>query len=249
MTHQLAVMLSHILTADYLWMALVVIIGACLQGAGGIGFGMFVGPVLAITHPELVPGPVLLLSASLSLLSALREYHAIDFPALSYSLAGRLPASILAGMTFAVLPIRAMSIVFALLILLGVWMSLRGWRVRAMPRNWFLAGAMSGFMGTITSVGAPPMALAYQSFSEPQLRATLGVFFAVGCVMSLAALAWFGRFGLTEFHTGVSLILPMMLGFAISNTIVPHIKREQLRLLILAMSGCAAVVLLVLQLI
>jgi uncharacterized membrane protein YfcA len=242
-------MLSHFLTADYFWVALVVVIGACLQGAGGIGFGMFVGPILAITHQELVPGPVLVLSASISLLSAIREYRSINFSAFGYSLAGRVPASILGGMTFALLPIRAISIVFALLILLGVWMSLRGWRVRAMPRNWFLAGAMSGFMGTITSVGAPPMAIAYQNFTEAQLRATLGVFFAVGCVMSLGALALFGRFGLIELNYGISLILPMMVGFAMSNYIVPHIKREQMRLLILFMSGTAAVVLLVLQLI
>jgi uncharacterized membrane protein YfcA len=249
MMHQLAATLPQFLAADYLWMALVVLVGACLQGAGGIGFGMLVGPVLAISHPELVPGPVLVLSASLSLLSALREYRAIDFPALGYALAGRLPASVLAGMAFAVLPLRAMSIMFALLILLGVWMSLHGWRVRAIPRNWLLAGAVSGFMGTITSVGAPPMALAFQHFSGPTLRATLGVFFGVGCLVSLAVLAWFGRFGMVELGYGIRLIVPMMLGFAVSNQVVRHIEREHLRLLILCMSGGAALVLLLLQLI
>jgi hypothetical protein len=91
--------------------------GASLQGAGGIGFGMFVAPLVAILHPELVPGPVLVLAAILAFMSMLREFGAMDFAVLGYSLAGRIPASIAGGMTVAMLPVRALSIVFALLIL------------------------------------------------------------------------------------------------------------------------------------
>lgn len=232
---------------DYSWIALVVMIGACLQGAGGIGFGMFVGPVLAIGHPDLVPGPVLLLAGLLSTMSAAREFRAIDFPVLGYSLAGRLPASIAGGMLFALLPVRSMSIVFAMLILGAVGLSLRGWHVRASPKNLVLAGAVSGFMGTITSVGAPPMAIAYQDFQPPKLRATIGAFFVVGAVGSLAVLQVVGRFGTREALLGLSLVPPMMLGFAVSNLIVPHIDRARTRIALLVMSGIAAVALLALQ--
>jgi len=232
---------------DYSWIALVVMIGSCLQGAGGIGFGMFVGPVLAIGHPDLVPGPVLLLAGLLSTMSAAREFRAIDFPVLGYSLAGRLPASIAGGMLFALLPVRSMSIVFALLILGAVGLSLRGWHVRASPKNLVLAGAVSGFMGTITSVGAPPMAIAYQDFPPPKLRATIGAFFVVGAVGSLAVLQVVGRFGTREALLGFSLVPPMMLGFAVSNLIVPHIDRAKTRIALLVMSGIAAAALLALQ--
>ena len=233
---------------DYSWIALVVMIGACLQGAGGIGFGMFVGPVLAIGHPDLVPGPVLLLAGLLSTMSAAREFRSIDLPVLGYSLAGRLPASIAGGMLFALLPLRAMSVVFALLILGGVALSLRGWHVLASPKNLVLAGALSGFMGTITSVGAPPMAIAYQDFSPPKLRATIGAFFVAGAVGSLAVLQAVGRFGAREALLGVSLVPPMLMGFAVSNLIVPHIDRARTRTALLAMSGIAAIALLALQL-
>jgi uncharacterized membrane protein YfcA len=69
------------------------------------------------------------------------------------------------------------------------------------------------------------------------------------CRSSLAVLAWFGRFGMVELGYGIRLIVPMMLGFAVSNQVVRHIEREHLRLLILCMSGGAALVLLLLQLI
>lgn len=233
---------------DYSWIAVVVLIGACLQGAGGIGFGMFVGPVLAIGHPDLVPGPVLLLSSLLSTMSVAREFRSIDFPALGYSLAGRIPASFAGGALFALLPMRPMSIVFALLILCAVALSLRGWHVHARPQNLVFAGAVSGFMGTITSVGAPPMAIAYQDFAPSQLRATIGAFFVVGALGSLAVLRIFGRFGLREAALGLSLVPPMLLGFAISNLILPHLDRVKTRIALLSMSALAAVALLAVQL-
>lgn len=233
---------------DYSWIALVVVVGACLQGAGGIGFGMFVGPVLAIGHPDLVPGPVLLLAGLLSTLSVAREFRSIDFPSLGYSLAGRLPASVAGGMVFALLPVRAMSIVFALVILGAVGLSLRGWRIRARPQNLIFAGAVSGFMGTITSVGAPPMAIVYQDFAPSRLRATIGAFFVAGAVGSLVVLQAVGRFGAREALVGLSLVPPMLIGFACSNLILPRIDRHKTRIALLAMSAIAALALLALQL-
>lgn len=242
-----AAALAPFLTLDYFGLALIVAAGACLQGAGGIGFGMFVAPLVAILHPELVPGPVLVLAAILALMSMVREFGAIDFGVLGYALAGRIPASVVGGMTVAMLPVRALSTVFALLILAGVAMSLRGWHVAPVRRNLFIAGAVSGFMGTITSVGAPPIAIVCQGFPPAKLRATIGGFFLVGAVASVAALAWFGRFGTVELSYGAALLLPLALGFALSSRVVGHVRREHMRLLILSLSAAAALLLLVLQ--
>ncbi len=124
----------------------------------------------------------------------------------------------------------------------------RGGHIGARPRNLVFAGAVSGFMGTITSVGAPPMALVYQEFAPPRLRATIGAFFVAGAVGSLAVLAMVGRFGMHEIVLGLALVPPMLIGFAASNLIVPHINREKMRIALLTMSCMAAVALLALQL-
>lgn len=234
---------------DYLAVSLVVFLGACLQGAGGVGFGMFVAPVLALWRPELVPGPLLVLGGLLSLMSAVREREAIDFRGLRYALAGRIPASFVGGLAFVLLPLALLSTVFALLILAAVALSVLGWRVQSSPRNLFVAGLASGFMGTITSVGAPPMAIVMQHIPPPQLRATIGAFFVVGALISVLALAWVGRFGWAELNYGIALLVPLAAGFAVSNRIVGRISREQVRALVLGMSGLAAAMLLVMQLI
>lgn len=232
---------------DYLLVSLVIFIGACLQGAGGVGFGMFVAPILALWRPELVPGPLLVLGGLLSLMSAIRERTSIDFHGLRFALAGRIPASFVGGLFFALLPLAMLSVVFALLILAAVALSLLGWKVANSPRNLFLAGLASGFMGTITSVGAPPMAIVMQHAQPAQLRATIGAFFVVGATVSIMALAWVDRFGWLELWYGVALVLPLLAGFGVSSKLVDRIDRHQVRTLILGMSALAAGALIVRQ--
>ena len=50
-----------------------------------------------------------------------------------------------------------LAVLFSVSILLAVAMSLLGWRVAASTASLAVAGAASGFMGTITSAGAPPL--------------------------------------------------------------------------------------------
>ncbi len=232
---------------DYLAVSTVIFLGACLQGAGGVGFGMFAAPILALWHPELVPGPLLVLGGCLAGMSMLREFRHIDLAGLRYALAGRIPASFVGSATLSMLPVPILATVFAVLILLGVLLSLLGWRVSAEPRNLFVAGLFSGLMGTITSVGAPPMAIAMQSMAPERLRSTLGAFFLVGAVVSLLALAWVGRFDLTQLGYGVVLLVPLTAGFAVSGRLAARLKREHARLIVLALSGLAATALLLRQ--
>lgn len=234
---------------DYLAVSVVVFAGACLQGAGGVGFGMFVAPILALWRPELVPGPLLVLGGLLALMSALRERNAIDFHGLRYALAGRIPASFVGGLAFAVLPLALLSTVFAVLILAAVGLSVIGWRVQSSPRNLFVAGLASGFMGTITSVGAPPMAIVMQHIPPAQLRATIGAFFVVGALISVLALVWVGRFGWTEFNYGIALLVPLLAGFAVSNRLVGRLGRAHIRAIVLGMSAAASAALLLMQIV
>jgi len=218
-----------------------------MQGAGGIGFGIYVAPILALTHPELVPGPMLMLGGLVSLFAAAREFHAIDFRGAAFALVGRGLAAFPAAMLISVLPLRATAIVFALLILLGVACSVAGWRIETTPRNLFVAGLLSGAMGTITSVGTPVIAIVYQYSSPERLRATIGAFLVVGSVLSIAALASFGRFGMKELEAGLALVLPMVVGFALSNTFMGLLDRRRMRLFVLSLSTLAAVLLIVQQ--
>ncbi|WP_225863236.1 sulfite exporter TauE/SafE family protein [Ideonella benzenivorans] len=224
----------------YLGMGLMVLVGACLQGIGGIGFAMFSAPVAALLFPQLVPGPLLALGCPLALMAALRERRATHWPAAGMALTGRVVGTALAAACVAWLPVRALSLLFALLILSGVGLSLIGWRVAPSRANITLAGLASGLMGTLTSAGAPPFAIAMQNLPPPVLRATLGWVFFVGSAVSLLTLAVMGHMSLAQLGLSIMLAPWMLAGFGLSGPLNRRLGGHSIRPFLLGFAALGA---------
>jgi len=231
--------------AHYAGMAAMVLVCACLQGIGGVGFAMFSAPIAALFYPELAPGPLLALGGPLALMSALRELDQVDWGAAGVALIGRVMGTLGAAVCLMLLPAELLTVMFALLILAGVALSLSGRRIDASRGNMVGAGIASGLMGTITSAGAPPFALVMQYLPPPRLRATLGCVFFVGAVFSVAMLASVGRFGRHELLLSAWLLPLMVAGFALSVPLNSRVPRGAVRALLLGLSAFGAIALLV----
>jgi hypothetical protein len=143
-------------------------IGCTLQGVLGFGAGLFAVPILALIHPDFVPGPVLMMNPLLS-----------------------------------------------------------------------------GFMGTTVAVGGPPIALAFHDLPGPVMRATLSIYFLVGTTISLVVLALAGQFGTSDMLLAAWLVLPAMVGVALSGPLRAPLDRGWLAPAVYVLSSVAAVVLLV----
>lgn len=222
-----------------------VVLGCAIQGSIGFGLGPVATPLLLLIEPRLVPGPILFLSMTLSMLVVLREREAIHFSGIAWGIAGRLPGTLLGAAAVASLPARMLTLMLAGLILLAVPMSVS--RVHLRETNWtlFFIGALSGFMGTTASIGGPPIALVYQRSPGPRLRSTLAGYFVIGVAMSMVALAVVGRFGRSELLFAVTLVPAVLLGFAISSRLTGWIDRGRTRTVVLAVSVIAAVAVIV----
>jgi uncharacterized membrane protein YfcA len=229
---------------SFLLCALAVMAGALIQSTGGVGFAMFAAPIVAILRPDLVPGPMIFAGGTISLLVAARDFDSIDYRGAGFAISGRIPGSIMAGLVIGLAPRSTFSILFALLILAAVLLSVTGWRVRATPLSLATAGFGSGVMGTLTSVGAPPMALVMQHSDPPRLRATVGAFLVAGSTVSLSVLAWVGRFGWVELGQGATLLIPIAIGFWMSKPLVRRVDARAVRRLVLVICGVSALVLL-----
>jgi len=228
----------------YAGMAAMVLVGACLQGVGGVGFAMFSAPIAALYYPELAPGPLLALGGPLALMSALREFDQVDWSAAGLALVGRVVGTLGAAVCLLLLPAGLLSVLFALSILAGVVLSLSGRRFDASRGNVVGAGIASGLMGTITSAGAPPFALVMQYLPPPRLRATLGCVFFAGAALSLAMLASVGRFGRHELWLSAWLLPLMVAGFALSGPLSRRVSRRMVRGVLLGLSAFGALALL-----
>jgi uncharacterized protein len=235
-----------LIQGSMLVVAAIVAVGAALQGSVGIGFGVLCAPLLVILAPELVPGPVLLLGLLLALMTMTREFRSVDLRELGLAISGRFAGTAAAGAVIAMLPLSVFSTVFALMILAAIALSVSKWHLLPTRRNLVAAGLVSGFMGTITSVGAPPMAMVYQNMPGPKVRATMGAFLMLGAAFSLVTLAVVGRFTASQASSTVWLVPPVLLGFVGSRYLMGHVDRSRrgVKMAVLAVSAVAAVMLL-----
>lgn len=236
--------MSPIADLPFLLAALAVLAGALIQSVGGIGFAMFAAPLVALVRPDLVPGPMIFAGGITSLLIAWRERASIDFKGAGIAIGGRIPGSMVAALAIGLLPFPVFAVCFALLILAAVALSVTGWRVQATPTSLAVAGFGSGFMGTMTSVGAPPMGIVMQNLPPARLRATIGAFLVGGSIVSILVLVAAGRFGRHELQSGLILIVPLVAGFALSTPLVHRVRPGRVRQLVLAVSALSALALL-----
>lgn len=198
-------------------MAALIAISAFLQGVGGVGFTMFAAPVALMICPELVPGPLLTLGGLVTLMTAIRERHHIAWSPVSCAVGGRIVGALIAVLALGRLAKGPLSLLFAGLILLAVTMSASGLRIVATKLNSGIAGLVSGIMGTLTSVGSPPLAITLQYHTPPTIRATIGTILAIGATVSLFFLAAIGHYRWHDFLLSATLSPFMFLGFWLSN--------------------------------
>jgi uncharacterized membrane protein YfcA len=211
--------------------------------------GLVAVPILALIDPVFVPGSVLVSGLVLAGLMAHRERRAMDVSGIKLGLVGRALGTVIASVVLAHMPtVEGMSLLLGVLVLVAVLFSVSGWRIRLTIWALLGAGALSGFMGTIASVGGPPMALLYQDSSGERLRSTMSGFFIFGTLISLVGLMLAGRFGRAEFVASLAVVPGVLAGFGLSRRALTRIDQRYVRPAVLAVSALsgAAVVLRVL---
>ena len=233
---------------ELLLATLVVALGASIQGTLGFGLGLVGAPVLVLLDPELVPGPLLFAVLPLTILVALRERGALDLRGVRWAIAGRIPGTILGSIAIAVLSQSALALMVGVVVLVAVVLSVAGWHLRPTARTLATAGAASGFMGTATSIGGPPMAMVYQRHTGPEMRASLAAYFMLGGAFSLTALALSGEFGTDELRRGLVLLPGVLAGYVGSGLLARFLDRGYTRPAVLAFSAVSAVALILREL-
>ena len=203
---------------------------------------LIAAPILAVLDPDLVPGPAIVAAVTLTILVAVRDRASIDRRGVRFALAGRVPGTIGGALLIASIPERGVTLVVGLAVLLAVALQVTPLKLRPNPPTLLVAGAVSGFASTVSSVGGPPMAVVYANEPGPVIRGTLSFIFVVGGTMSLLALIAVGDFGRDEAMASLLLLLPGALGFLLSRRLAAHVDAGRTRAAVLAVAVLGAVV-------
>jgi len=219
---------------------LVITCASTIQGAVGFGANLIAAPLLALIDTALVPGPIFIASTSLIIASAIRERNDVDWHFVGWAGVGRLPGVTAGALVLGSVSDSSLRLLVALTIIVAVVLSSGVIKIPESRSAFAVAGAMSGFGGTSASIGGPPVALALQHRSGPQVRSSMSAFFVIGATMTLPAMALAGRLGTAEILTGLALVPASQLGFMISGPLRKYVDAGRVRPIVLSLSVASA---------
>lgn len=184
----------------------IVIFASTLQASVGMGFGMVAAPLLALIDPLLSPVPILMVGTVVAVWGAWQERGNIAGEEIVAGVGGRIIGSSMALLLLLVFSDeRSFYVLFGVLILIAVILTALGRPVAFTLANHWKLSTLSGLMGTITSVGAPPMAILYRGQRPDKVRPTLNALFFTGCTVGLTSMGLAGR--LAMMHLVLSAII------------------------------------------
>lgn len=229
---------------DILIACLVITMGAFVQTAIGFGLAVVAAPILYFLDPYYVPAPITMCALVLSLFNVYSYRGQVSFKGLGSAVLGRVPGSLLGAALLLWIDHDTLALWIGLSVLGAVAVSSSSLRWQPTPGRMAFAGFMSGFMGTSSSVGGPPMALLWQHQEVNLIRANLAAFFSVSCLMSLIILAPLGQFGMVQLKLSLPLLPATFIGFLIARRSMKRVPHQQLRvasLTLCAFTGLYAV--------
>lgn len=222
-----------------------VYVGAVVQASIGIGLGMIAAPMLAFADPDFIPAAIMIAVLPLTFTIAWIDREHIVKRDVGFALIGRVPGVVVGALVVAALSDRVLAVMVAASVLLAVVASITGRLFQPTDRALVVAGLASGFAGTTTGVGGPPMALTYQNSDPATMRATISAFFSIGALMSIGALTLAGEIGVRQWLL-TALILPGVgLGVVTARQVKDHLRPEVIRPAVLVICTLASLALLV----
>jgi len=222
-----------------------VAIGAMTQFAIGMGLNLFTVGALALIHPALSPGPVLVLSFVLSVLASISLRRDIEVRMLAISTIGLAIGSVIAVAILLRLGSEGLPRALGALIIIGVGLSVAGLRCAVTTRNVLLATTAAGIMGAISGTHGAPVALHYQREDPRRVRAALLPLFAIANPLALVALAYAGLFGQREMIASLLLMPGLLMGYVLAPYLVRLLPPAAVRAGLLAISALSGLLLVV----
>lgn len=193
--------------AAFAIVAAAIFLGTVVQRLAGQAYGMIASPVVALVAPQHLPATVLILGMVVGAGAISMDLSAVNWREAGPGFAGRTAGAFAGAALAAHLTDKAgFGVVVALIVLFAVALSLSGLRFAIRPWTLATAGLTAGIMGTITAIGAPPMALLYANEEGKRARAMQNLFFVWGMVWSIGALWLAGLIALENLVLAIALL-------------------------------------------
>lgn len=232
-------------TAIYVLLGVLILLGTIAQGTIGFGLGTIATPIIAFIRPDLLPTIILILAFFIASYTLLKNRAETDWKVVGISSVSRIPGSLCGAWTLASLSQTGLQVFIGCAVIFAMSLSWLGWTPEYRTRNTMVAGVASGFLGTTTSIGGPPMALVMKRFNPARIRGTLAATFVVGCVISLSVLGFSGHITVHQVWVALAYLPLAVAGLFIANRLNKKIDAALLNKLVVIIAVSASLALIV----
>lgn len=233
-------LIANVEMLPWLVCAFALALGCALQSAVGFGMAALAAPVMVFVRPEWVPYVLTFVALNLSMMNAWQLRAYAQLRRLLPAMVSRIPGTVVGIGILLVISTQTLQLLVVGFVLLSVYASAISVKFEATPWRMAWAGLASGFMGTTTSIGGPPMALVMQYGLPHVVRANLSVYFCYSCSLSLFS---YGVSGLLSWRlVGVCLsFLPCaIVGFWLGVKARPWVDNDRFRPILLVLCSLSA---------
>lgn len=222
-----------------------IFIGTLIQGSIGFGLGTVATPIVAMVAPQLVPMLILILAIIISVVTTIQTAKDVDWKFFWLCTITRLPGSAAGAWAVASLSHRGLSLFIGAAVIFAMVLSSFGWTPKYTKPNVAIASVTSGFLGTSTAIGGPPLALVLKSQNAAMMRGTLSATFVTASMVSIGMLTAAGQFNAEILTVAAAYIPVVLLGLWGATKISNRIDKKMLNRLVVTVSITAAVILII----
>lgn len=222
----------------------IIFLGAFVQTAIGFGLAIVAAPLLFQISADYVPAPIVISAFFITLLSTISNRSSIEIGGLKSAIVGRIPGSLVGGALLTIVSVNTLSLWIGLTVLLSLLISLLPIKLEPTKNKMIIAGFLSGFMGTSSGIGGPPMAILLQHQEAKSFRSNLSAFFLFSSIISLVVQFAVGYLNWHHLYLSLPLIPAAWLGYKAANQIVEKLSKQWIRwgaLLLCLISGVGAI--------
>ena len=225
---------------QWLLVGVVTLVAALLQGTIGFGYAVLAVPVLSLIDSRLAPVPQIMTALPLSVWAFARESRAVDWKGAIWVLVGRVPGAGVGALLLVVSTQRTLDFLIGASVLAAVALLSTELRVKRSPFVDCAAGVFGSVSGYVSGISGPPIALLFRDASGPALRATLGVIFTFGIMLTLGLRASTGHITEQDGWVAAVSLPPMLIGMRLSRHLHALVRGRSLRRALLLTSAGAA---------
>jgi uncharacterized membrane protein YfcA len=218
--------------------------GAFIQTATGFGMAIVASPLLLYVSPEYIPGPIIVVGFFIALINTYKYRAQVSLHGLMKSTIGLLPGTVVGAAILYFIDVAQLSVLLGTTVLIAVATSILPIKMEVTPRRLMLAGFFSGFLGTSSGIGGPPMALLLQHQKVDQIRASLAAFFLMSSVLSLLIQIPIGYMSIDHLLLALPLIPAGYAGHKLAISVLHRLSKKLVRntsLILCFVAGLGAV--------